>query len=107
MKFDWIPVTPDTVPDKTPEATKPCYLVTILNKDGATRDTIIAEWGSVAPVPREKYKNDPFLKDCIFDDWAFGEIGPYGIEFVVKAIAWTYSPDPYMGEIARREDNHV
>ena len=102
MKFDWIPVTPDTVPDKTKEANELYYLVTILHEDGA-RETIVSNWGPVSPDRLKKYKDDPLYKNYNFDDWAFGDWWSDGIDTVDRAIAWAYMPGPYMGEIAVRK----
>lgn len=109
MKFEWIPVSPDTVPDKTKEATDIYYLITILHEDNNTREILVSNWGPVDPDNLNIFKNDPLFKDYIFDDWAFGDMYSNGwlnrIYSVDRAIAWSYMPGPYMGEIVRKDDN--
>lgn len=104
MKFEWIPVTPDTVPDKTKEATELYYLVTFLHDDNNAREVVVSEWGPVVPDRLEAFKENPLYKDYIFDGWAFGDLWSSGIDTPDRAIAWSYMPDAYMGEIVRKND---
>lgn len=99
MTFDWIPVTPDTVPDKTKEATELYYLVTFLHDGNNAREVIVSEWGPVEPDRLDAFKNDPLYKGYIFDGWAFGDLWSNEIDTIDRAIAWAYMPDPYMGEV--------
>lgn len=109
MKFEWIPVSPDTLPDKTKEATDIIYFITILHEDNITREILVSNWGPVDPACLEIFKNDPLLKDYIFDDWAFGDMYSNGwlnrISSVDRAIAWAYMPGAYMGEIVRKDED--